>query len=352
MIRTSFAFQTDNILHGTVFGQETLVRIGFMNPMPSPKPPSFSPPLELDSTSPYGPSSANKRTVKMVATSWLSKYWVIWLVLAFIVFETTSQPALAAMLACVKVGWDDFTLARWLFRIDPNRRGALVRSSVFVAWGFAKIALTGTLVMVATIVVMDLLRWAGQPWLQLIRALWGALVALLIGLTFSGLVALYATLWAWILGQKLFVGKAVTLAREGNYWPPIEIEARWSLFDRGGNRVSWLFALTWLWTLGFGGVFIQTYFARQIPNRMEARQKAAPWILAFAGFTILGYFYLGRKTIATSPEECWALPDWVNSQHFLGVDQDQEGDTSWEVNNFPEGNPMVSKTRAYPPSLS
>ncbi len=319
-----------------------------MNPTPTPKPI----PMELESTSPYGVSWDKKRTVKMVATSWLSKYWVIWLVIAFIVFETTSQPALAAMFACVKVGWDDFSLARWLFRIDPHRRGAVLRSAVFVAWGFGKIALTATLVMAATIVVMDMLRWAGQPWLQLIRALWGALVALGIGLTISGLVTLYAVLWAWLLGQKLYVGKAVSLAREGNYWPPVETEARWSLFERGGNRVSWLLALTWLLTLGFGGAYLQTKFVQQFPNRILVRQKASPWILALAGGTILGYFYLGRKVIATRPEECWALPDWVDSLHPLDGDPDRMDDNSLEVDTYLEGNQMPSKAKAYPPSLS
>ena len=243
-------------------------------------------------------------------TSFLSKYWAIWLVIALIVYETTSQPALAAMFACVKVGWDDFALARWLFRVDYRRKGAVLRSAVYVSWGMAKIALTATLVMVATVTLMDFLRWAGQPWIQLIRALWGAMMALLIGLTLSGLVTLFAVIMAWASGQKLYVGKAVSRAREGSYWPPIDSEHS-GYFQNGGNRVSWLLALSWLLTLTFGGLYIQILVTKGAPNRVVARQMASPWILALGGGTVLAYFYLGRKVIAQNPQECWSLPDWA-----------------------------------------
>lgn len=250
------------------------------------------------------------RRLPVGATSFLSRYWAIWLVVALIVYETTSQPALAAMFACIKVGWDDFALARWLFRVDSRRKGAVLRSAVYVSWGMAKIALTATFVMVATITIMDLLRWAGQPWIQLIRALWGALMALLVGMTLSGVVTLIAVILAWASGQKLYVGKAVARAREGSYWPPVDLDSP-GFFNSGSNRVSWLLALSWLLTMTFGGLYIQVVHAKQAPNRMIARQKASPWILALGGGTVLAYFYLGRKVIAQNPEECWTLPEWV-----------------------------------------
>lgn len=285
---------------------------------------SHSAELEPETPLPEGGKGGFRRRLPSVATSFLSRYWAIWLVIALIVYETTSQPALAAMFACVKVGWDDFTLARWLYRVDSRRKGAILRSAVYVSWGMAKIALTATLVMVATVTIMDLLRWAGQPWLQLIRALWGALVALLIGMTLSGLVTLFAVLLAWASGQKLYVGKAVARAREGNYWPPIDSDSygyfSHGYFNSGGNRVSWLLSLSWLLTITFGGVFIQTAMAKRAPNRQVARQMASPWILALGGGTVLAYFYLGRKVIAQNPGECWSLPEWAE---FSG-DADEE----------------------------
>jgi hypothetical protein len=266
--------------------------------------------LDPQTPLPDGNQGGSRPRLPVVATSFLSRYWAIWLIIALIVYETTSQPALAAMFACVKVGWDDFSLAHWLYRVDSNRKGAILRSVVYVSWGMAKIALTATLVMAATITIMDLLRWAGQPWIQLIRALWGALVALLVGMTLSGGATLIAAILAWASGQKLYVGNAVARAREGSYWPPINTNPT-GYFMGGGNRVSWLLALSWLLTMTFGGVYIQIVIAKQAPNRMIARQKASPWILALGGGTVLAYFYLGRKVIAQNPQECWSLPEWA-----------------------------------------
>lgn len=266
----------------------------------------FDPEMDL----PDGGRKTPARRLPSVATSFLSRYWAIWLVVALVVYETTSQPALAAMFACVKVGWDDFSLARWLFRVDSRRKGAILRSAVYVAWGMAKIALTATLVMMATITIMELLRWAGQPWIQLVRALWGALAALFIGMTLSAAVTLLAVLLAWASGQKLYVGNAVARAREGSYWPPIDPGGP-GFFHQSGNRVSWLLSLSWLLTITFGGLFIQTAMAQKAANRLVAHQMAAPWILALGGGAVLAYFYLGRKVIAKNPEECWVLPEWA-----------------------------------------
>ena len=52
---------------------------------------------------------------------WSFISWPLILVIAFLIFEVTNDPAFAALAMCLKFGWEDFRTARWLRKTDPDR---------------------------------------------------------------------------------------------------------------------------------------------------------------------------------------------------------------------------------------
>ena len=47
--------------------------------------------------------------------------WFILISTGWVLFELTANPALSAVVACLKFGWNDSLTARWMRRTDPNR---------------------------------------------------------------------------------------------------------------------------------------------------------------------------------------------------------------------------------------
>ena len=72
------------------------------------------------------------------------RLWALLLIVAWLVFELTAQPALAVAAVCVKFGWEDFRTARWLRRSDPDRLRGRACFWLYVASGLWKTAITGT----------------------------------------------------------------------------------------------------------------------------------------------------------------------------------------------------------------
>src|SRR5262245_50371075 len=68
---------------------------------------------------------------------------------AWLVYEATAQPALAAVVFCLKFGWDDWRIAVWLWRSDPNRGRSHACFWAYVAAGLWRVAITGTVLMFA-----------------------------------------------------------------------------------------------------------------------------------------------------------------------------------------------------------
>src|SRR5262245_45921808 len=71
------------------------------------------------------------------------------LALAWLVYEATAQPALGAVLACLKFGWDDWRTSIWLWRTDPNRGRARACLWAYFAAGLWRAAIVGTIFMFA-----------------------------------------------------------------------------------------------------------------------------------------------------------------------------------------------------------
>src|SRR5262245_6522225 len=73
------------------------------------------------------------------------------LVIGWVLYELTAQPALGVAAVCAKFGWDDFRTARWLLRIDPNPARGWACAWLSIANGLVKVSFTATLLSAAII---------------------------------------------------------------------------------------------------------------------------------------------------------------------------------------------------------
>lgn len=241
---------------------------------------------------------------------WLSKYWIFWLVLAFVVYETTSQPAWAILIACIKVGLGEFGMAGWLIRYDPDRTRVLAKAFIYISHGLWKIALTGGIVGIGVMIIMQIVQPNGGPgMLQVLRGVGGALFALLVGFLLSTFFTIVACLLAVCTGAKLYVGSAVDAAKDGHYWPPVSLQTHWSNLGLD-NFTRWLILTAFLLIFGIGGAVIMNKDRRAKLQGIRPRGTDLP--LACLGLGCLGaYLYLNNRVVARRPEESWQLPDWA-----------------------------------------
>src|SRR5579883_1732807 len=74
--------------------------------------------------------------------------WSALFLLGLLLYELTSQPGLAAAVTCVKFGWSDFQVARWLRRVDPDRGRGRTCFWFYLAFGLWKVAILATVMMI------------------------------------------------------------------------------------------------------------------------------------------------------------------------------------------------------------
>lgn len=67
--------------------------------------------------------------------------------LGFLIWKLTAQPGLAAAFMCLKFGWEDFTIARWLRRTDPIRPRGKGCFWLYVSSGLWKTAIMATIMV-------------------------------------------------------------------------------------------------------------------------------------------------------------------------------------------------------------
>src|SRR4051794_36905981 len=71
------------------------------------------------------------------------------LVVGWVLYELTAQPALGVAAICLKFGWEDFPPAFWLRRNDPQRTRADACFWLYIASGVWKAAITASVMIFA-----------------------------------------------------------------------------------------------------------------------------------------------------------------------------------------------------------
>jgi hypothetical protein len=235
--------------------------------------------------------------------------WFGVIALAVVAFEVTADPAVTTILGCLKFGWEEVRLARWLKRTDPDRKRGRICSRFYLAWGFWRVSLVATAMMFILVFVHAAIEGkqanggpAGPP-----PGFIGATLLALAGFLLSAMVSSLAVISALRHRVRVWLGPEVKWAREESIWPPQSAMPRRRV-STNRTKVILLSALITGGVIGFLVVLL--------PLSHAFPQQQAPDAVLFVfmmGFMIGGPFLmlcllelLGSRMIAPTPEACWA----------------------------------------------
>jgi hypothetical protein len=232
-------------------------------------------------------------------TSWVLP---VLLMLAFLVYELTAQPALGVAVACVKFGWNDFCSALWLRRVDPEPRRGRACFWLYLAFGLLKTAITASLLMFAySFAVGPQIQNAQRnafrnlPPVEYVVA--GATA--IGGFMLSGLTAWVALYKAWRGQIRLWLDSSVHQARRQNSWPPRNTSAA----SPNQARTMVAIALITVCTL-FMLVLVPLLIVLGQANQPVAPACMVVGVIVSCGIVLGLRQYLSRG-LAKSPSECW-----------------------------------------------
>jgi hypothetical protein len=224
--------------------------------------------------------------------------WLGLLALCFVVYELTHQPALGAVAVCLKFGWEDFRVARWLSRRDPYRTRGRCCSWLYFAWGLWKTAIVAFVMSVAfAAVAPNRIAQAGAA--DVLMAFLFTFLTTLVGLGLSTFATFLAVVLAWRHGLRLWLDRAVHDARRCDCWPPS------TLCEGRTNRIGQLL-LTSVALPVLGGTVLGLVL---IGGAIAAGSVAA---LLVSGLSLLAPVAiclvreaLSERIAARRPSDCW-----------------------------------------------
>jgi hypothetical protein len=239
---------------------------------------------------------------------------IIWpglILLGWLLYELTAQPALAVTALCLKFGWEDFRTALWLRRRDPARGRAWAGFFLYLSSGLWKAAITAILLLIAYIVGMALAAprnpGPGQAGVNLEQELIVASLTGLGGICLAMLTTALAVELAWSTRTKLWLNRSLRLARRADCWPPSD--------EAGGgiNRVGLLtlpvLIIAWLASLVVIIVVAMRGNAQKDLQGLHIGIIMVGWFAGIFGIYLMQNF-LERRVFARSPAECWgSSPD-------------------------------------------
>ena len=234
--------------------------------------------------------------------------WFGVIALAVVVFEVTADPALTTALGCLKFGWEEVRLARWLKRTDPDRKRGRICSRFYLAWGLWRVSLVATAMMFILVFVHAAIEGkpgnggpAGPP-----PGFIGAFLLALAGFLLSSMVSSLAVISALRHRVRVWLGPEVRWAREENSWPPQAVARRRETTNR--TKVILLSALITGAVVGFLVVLLPLSHA--FPQQKAPEPLFFIFMMAFmigVPFLMLCLLeVLGARMIAPTPAACWA----------------------------------------------
>jgi hypothetical protein len=227
--------------------------------------------------------------------------WYALILVAWVIYEFTSQPALAAAVTCAKFGWADWRSAFWLRRVDPDERRGRTCFWFYLAYGLWKVALMACLVMLVLLLITSAIRGrpAGAPGAGIPPAVVGVLTAAALGFGLSFFVT-YLSVWSALRNRvKVWLGSAPHRARTQRYWPPTYGQHNAAPF------VTVTTLVITLWFAILGAALAATAFG---PPGLVGLALLGLFTLA-SPVTLFVLKYLEQQVFARSPEECWPLDD-------------------------------------------
>lgn len=149
--------------------------------------------------------------------------WTGLILVGWLLYELTAQPALGVVGVCLKFGWEDFRTAWWLRRRDPNRRRGRACFWLYVANGLWKAALVAFVMGAALGMVADQIPGPRRA-RQFSEVIGAIALTTVFGFALSGLAALRAIWLARRWGLRLWLHSAVHRACWYDAWPPGRVQ--------------------------------------------------------------------------------------------------------------------------------
>jgi hypothetical protein len=223
--------------------------------------------------------------------------WAGLLLLGWVVFELTSQPALGALLVCLKFGWGEWRTALWLRRYDPHHARGRACFWIYLAWALWKI--TAAAFVVSFLFSFLTATWAamagpaGQA--NVVKRLLPVFVGTVVLFLTGGAACLAATLRALWLARRyrlrLWVGAEARLACKERVWPPR---------GNGENRLRWLLIT----------VTVLLFFSLTLPVAilLSPHPGSSTAVVIYCGCCLVVAAF-GKWTfnlaLAQTPSDCW-----------------------------------------------
>jgi nitrate reductase NapE component len=158
--------------------------------------------------------------------------WLAWLgVIAVAVLAFTNEVSfcLAVALACLNFGWRKIKLARWLKKVDPDRRRAKICSRFYLAWGLWKIGVVAFAMFFFLGIAPEMIDSRTDSGGGKTQLPPGCMLAMLMGLTgflLSAAVAMVTTVSAYRHRIRIWLGPEANWAYEAKEWPPHTVALR------------------------------------------------------------------------------------------------------------------------------
>jgi len=226
------------------------------------------------------------------------------LLIGWVLYELTAQPALGVAAVCVKFGWNDFRTAWWLRGRDPSRLRGRAGFDLYLASGLWKMAIAASL-MIFGYILLHMAGLAGRR--QLAPHIVGTVLTAFFGIALSAVTVALAIFQAWRGRARLWLHSAIHAARRRDCWPP-------RLPSSAANRAGLLFGTTWF---ALAVPLLLVSLILLVQHTLGPIQRGTPgaaMVLAgfpcLCGLTALALFLFVRRLLhgrifAATAEDCW-----------------------------------------------
>jgi hypothetical protein len=230
--------------------------------------------------------------------------WSALVSLAVLLYELTSQPAVAAVVLCARFGWQDLLTAVWLRRTDPKRIRGRVCFWFYFASAIGKIAAATAVMMTMMVLVWQPPKGpqkAPDPPEFIAVALEG-----LAGVVLSMMATAWALFLAWWNEVTIWISSDVHRARRRNAWPPWIIGGKWRAGRVSGFLVAQLFIALFPIFLFVWVEFLILIIRLNLPGWVVISLGLGAMCGSVIGF-LLVWGAIFRRLIASNPYQCWPI---------------------------------------------
>lgn len=231
---------------------------------------------------------------------WLVRGAIV--LLALLLFELTTNAAVATAASCLELGRTDFATALWVRRTDPDRRRGRFNALCYLAWAFCRVGLMAIGVIFVLVIVTMILDNGPGPKQPPPHAA-GAFVMMLVAFSCGAGLSFFVCLSALVTGRKIWLGPEPRRARRQGVWPPSVVAST----IPGTNLAKILFHLAWAFLFVPINIFA-TFISLLDPKRADPMLLLGVLFANLVAIVVV-VTALERRILARAPWECWPIDE-------------------------------------------